>query len=184
MPADTILRIQNAFVAQTGKVCPGLRAFSVTCRQEGFSIMVRFSGGDPFLTENTFGTVLRFQRFTVVVVPGDHTSAHHVTGGLNIPDALLSAVTHPGLIAQWQRDAKFILLLAVLENHYVLLKTAVHFITPVNPHLRQQAPDKLKVSLPPLGDELPGWILPGEPEFKILPFQTMFTQYLLNHFSD
>lgn len=69
MPADTILRVQNTFVTQTGKVCPGLRAFSVTCRQEGFSIMVRFSGGDPFLTENAFGTVLRFQRFTVVVVP-------------------------------------------------------------------------------------------------------------------
>ena len=59
MPADAILRVQNAFVTQTGEVCPGLRAFSVTCRQEGFSIMVRFSGGDPFLAENALGTILR-----------------------------------------------------------------------------------------------------------------------------
>ncbi len=49
VPGDLILRIQNAFVTQAGEVCPGLRAISVTCRQEGFRIMVRFPGGDPSL---------------------------------------------------------------------------------------------------------------------------------------
>jgi hypothetical protein len=49
MPADAILRVQNAFVTQTGEVCPGLRAFSVTCCQEGFRIMVRFPGVIPSL---------------------------------------------------------------------------------------------------------------------------------------
>jgi hypothetical protein len=49
MPADAILRVQNAFVTQTGKVRPGLGTFRVTCCQEGFRIMVRFTGGDPFL---------------------------------------------------------------------------------------------------------------------------------------
>ena len=99
MPADAILRVQHTFVTQTGEIRPGLRAFSVASGQEGFRIMVRFSGGDPFPAENTFGAVLRRQRFTVVVVPGGHTSAHDIVGGLNIPDALLPAVTHPGLVA-------------------------------------------------------------------------------------
>ncbi|VUS67414.1 hypothetical protein SB6420_02721 [Klebsiella pasteurii] len=175
MPADAILRVQNALVTQTGEIRPGLCTFSITCCQEGFRIMVRFPGGDPFLTENTFGAVLRFQRFAVVVVPGGDTSAHHIVCSLNIPDTLLPAVAHPGLVAQWQGDTELILLLAVLENHHVLLKTAVHFIAPVDTHLRQQALDKLKVSFPPLGDELPGWIFPGEPELKIGSFQPVFT---------
>ncbi len=122
--------------------------------------MVRFPGGDPFLAENTFGAVLRHQRFAVVVVTGDHTPAHHIVCGLNTPDALLAAVTHPGLAAQWQREAKFILLLAVLKNYHILFKTAVHFITPVNTDFSQQALNKFKVSFPPLGDELPSRVLP------------------------
>lgn len=42
MPGDVILGVQNAFVTQTGEVCPGLCAFSVTCCQEGFRVMVGF----------------------------------------------------------------------------------------------------------------------------------------------
>ncbi|SBL21880.1 Uncharacterised protein [Klebsiella michiganensis] len=99
MPADAILRVQNAFVTQAGEVGPGFSACSVTCCQEGFRIMVRFPGSDPFLAENAFGTVLRRKRFTVVVVPGGHTSTHDIVCSLNIPDALLPAVTHPGLVA-------------------------------------------------------------------------------------
>ena len=99
MPGDVILGVQNAFVTQTGKVCPGLCTFRITCCQEGFRVMVRFPGGDPFPAENAFGTVLRRQRFPVVVVPGGHPSAHHLIRGLNIPDALLPAVAHPGLVA-------------------------------------------------------------------------------------
>ena len=49
MPGDVILGVQNAFVTQTGEVCPGLCAFSVTCCQEGFRVMVGFPGGDPSL---------------------------------------------------------------------------------------------------------------------------------------
>ena len=184
MPGDVILRVQNAFVSQTGEIRPGLCTFRVTCCQERLRVVVNFTGGAPFLTADTFRAVLRRQRFPVVVVPGGHPSAHHVICRLNIPDTLLSAVTHPGLVAQWQRDAKFILLLAVLKNHHVLFKSAVHFIAPVNTHLRQQALDKLKVSFPPLGDELPGGVFAGEPELKIRPLQTVFTQHLFNHFSD
>ncbi len=99
MPADAILRVQNAFVTQAGEVCPGLCTFRITRRQEGFRVMVRFPGGDPFLAENAFRTVLRRQRFPVVVVPGGHPSAHNIVCSLNIPDALLPAVTHPGLVA-------------------------------------------------------------------------------------
>ncbi|SLO07752.1 Uncharacterised protein [Klebsiella variicola] len=184
MPGDVILRVQNTFVTQTGKVCPGLCTFRITCCQEGFRVVVNFTGGDPFLTADTFRAVLRRQRFPVVVVPGGHPSAHHVICGLNIPDALLPAVAHPGLVAQWQRDTELILLLTVLKNHHVLFKTAVHFIAPVNTHLRQQALDKFKVSLPPLGDEFPGGIFAGKPELEIRPFQTVFTQYLFHDFSD
>ncbi len=48
MPGDVILRVQNAFVTQTGKERTALGTFRVTCCQERLRVMVRFTGGDPF----------------------------------------------------------------------------------------------------------------------------------------
>ena len=54
MPGDMILRVQNAFVSQTGKERTVLGAFRVTCCQERLRVVVNFTGGDPFLTADTF----------------------------------------------------------------------------------------------------------------------------------
>src|SRR5690606_27509970 len=96
---DTVLRVQYAFMTQTGKVGTGFGTFCVTSGQKRFRVMIRFPGGDPFLAENAFSTVLWRQRFMVIVVTVDHTSAPHVKCGLNTPVALLTTVTHPGLVA-------------------------------------------------------------------------------------
>ena len=152
MPGDVILRIQNAFVTQTGEVCPGLRAISVTCCQEGFRIMVRFSGGDPFFAKNAFSAALRFQRFAIVVVTGGHTSAHHIVCGLNIPDAFLPAVTHACRVTKRQGHTKLILLLRVLKNDHILLKAAIHRKAPVNTDFSQQTLNELKIGFPPPGN--------------------------------
>ncbi len=69
MPGDMIFRVQNALVTQTGKERTALSTFRVTCCQERLRVVVNFTGGDPFLTADTFRAVLRRQRFPVVVVP-------------------------------------------------------------------------------------------------------------------
>ena len=83
-------------MAQTGKERAGFRTFRITGCQKRLCVVVGFTRCDVFLSADTDRAVLRRQRFPVVVIPGCHPSTDNVVRGMNIPDTLPSAVTHPG----------------------------------------------------------------------------------------
>ncbi|KEY59809.1 hypothetical protein SRDD_12480 [Serratia sp. DD3] len=147
-------------MAQTGIKGPTLYAVRVPFCQEGFRVVIGFTGGDPLYTAETFRAVLRGQCLTVVIIPGGHTAGHHMVSRLDIPDTLLTTVTHPRRMTKRQVGAELILRLGVLTYHHILLQAAVHFKTPENAHFRQQTLHKFQVGFTPLGDQLTRRVFP------------------------
>ena len=101
--------------------------------------------------------------------------------GPHIPDRFRRAVKQTRGLAVRQPHVKPVVKLAV--GKYVRIQTAhvVHLRTPVNAHLGQNTPDKLKVRFPPLGDNFTRRVGARQPEFKIRSLQSVSAQNLLHH---
>lgn len=120
----------------------------------------------------------------VVVIPRGDGAGGNVVPGSHIPDRVCRAVEQTRWLAVGQLHIKPVVKLAV--GQYTGIQTAhvVHLRTPVNPHLRQNALDKLQIRFPPLGDKFTCRVCSLQSEFKIRSFQTVFTQDLLHHLRD
>ncbi len=117
----------------------------------------------------------------VVVIPRGDSAGGDVVPGPHIPDRLCRAVKQTRWFAVGQTHIKPVVQLAVGKNVRIQLTGVIHLRTPVNPHLRQNAPDKLQIRFPPLGDNFTRRVGALQPEVKIRSLQAMFAQHLLHH---
>ncbi|SAC95887.1 Uncharacterised protein [Enterobacter ludwigii] len=157
-----------------------LRAGVITCVTIRRCVAVMLSGGDRVVT-HADRRIHRCGGCPVVIIPrGDRAGGKGVPGSY-IPDRLCRTVKQTRRLAVGQAHIKLVVELAV--GQYVRIQTAhvVHHRTPVNPHFRQNAPDKLKVRFPPLGDNFTRRVGALQAEFKIGSLQPVFAQYLLHH---
>ncbi|SVS99709.1 Uncharacterised protein [Klebsiella pneumoniae] len=137
-------------------------------------------GGDRIVPHVHYG-IHRRGSCAVVVIPRGNGGGGDVVPGPHIPDRFCRAIKQTRWLAVRQTHIKPVVKLAVGKNVRIQLTGVIHLRTPVNPHLRQNAPDKLKVRFPPLGDNFPRRVGALQAEFKISALQPVLAQHLLHH---
>ncbi|SAV21505.1 Uncharacterised protein [Klebsiella pneumoniae] len=176
--------VQLPLVMKAGIKCAGfrfrLRAGVITCVTIRCGVAVMLPGGDRITAHADCGIHRRGGGPVVVIPCGDGAGGNPVPGP-HIPDRLCRAVKQTRGFAVGQAYIKLIVQLAVGKNVRIQLTGVIHLRTPVNPHLRQNAPDELKVRFPPLGDNFTRRVGALQPEFKISALQPVLAQHLLHH---
>ncbi len=99
-------------------------------------------GGDRIMTHADCG-IHRRGGGPVVVIPRGNGAGGDVVPGPHIPDRFCRAVKQARWFAVGQAYIKLIVQLAVGKNVRIQTAHVIHLRTPVNPHLRQNAPDEL-----------------------------------------
>ena len=157
-----------------------LRAGVVTCVTVRRCVAVMFPGGDRIVT-HADRRIHRCGGCPVVVIPRGDGAGGNPVPGPHIPDRFCRAVKQARWLAVRQAHVKPVVKLAV--GKYVRIQTAhvVHLRTPENAHLGQNAPDKLQVRFPPLGDNFTRRVGALQAEVKIRSLQPVSAQHLLNH---
>ncbi len=176
--------IQFALVMHAGVKRPAFRFRLRVAVVPGFlvrgGVTIVFTAGHRIVA-HADGRIQRRGGRAVVVVAGNDAAGDHVMPAAHVPHRFFRTVEQPRRLAVRQAHVKLVVKLAVGKDVHVQLPRAVHLRAPVNPHFRQQPPDKLQIRLPPPGYQLTRRVGAHQTKCKISPCQSVLAQHLCHH---